>query len=93
MGRAFEEQTKTMKDQQEKQIKAIQNQGQVKAILKYTFNDKDEKLEEIIGLDKIVNPGNLIYRCKDLTADVKFDEFDNALNLLDKIKGRWNKPS
>ena len=93
MRKAFEEQTKTMKDQEEKQIKAIQNQGQVKTIKKYTFNDKDEKLGEIIGLDKIVNPGNLIYRYKDPTADVKFDEFDNAVNLLDKTKGRWNKPS
>ena len=65
----------------------------MKTIKKYTFNDKDEKLEEIIGLDKIVNPGNLIYRYKDPTADVNFDEFDNALNLLDKIKGRWNKSS
>ena len=58
----------------------------MKTIWKYTFNNKDEKLEEIIGLDKIVNAGNLICRCKDPTADVKFDEFDNALNLLGKIK-------
>ena len=46
----------------------------------------DEKLEEITGLDKKVNPDNLIYRYKGPTADVNFDEFDNVLNPLDEIK-------
>ena len=46
----------------------------------------DESLEEISELDKKVNPDNLIYRHKGPTADIKFDKFDNALNLLDKIR-------
>ena len=46
----------------------------------------DERLEKRTTLDKKVNPGNLIYRYKDLIADVKFDEFDNDLDILDKIK-------
>ena len=37
-------------------------------------------------LDKKVKPDNLIYRHKHPTAYVKFDKFDNALNLLDKIR-------
>ena len=37
------------------------------------------------GLDKKINPDNLIYRYKGPTADIKFDEFDNAVNLLDEI--------
>ena len=37
--KAFQEQKK-LKDQGQKQIKAIQNQRQVKAIKKYTYNDK-----------------------------------------------------
>ena len=32
LGKAFEKQIKTIEDQEEKQIKAIQNQGQVKTI-------------------------------------------------------------
>ena len=46
-------------------------------------------LKNITRLDKNVNPVNLIYRYKCSTAaDVKFNEFDNALNFLDKIKER-----
>ena len=33
----------------------------------------DERLEEMNELGKKVDPDKLIYRCKDLTADVKFD--------------------
>ena len=28
----------------------------------------------------------MIYRCKGNTADVKFDEFDNAFNIINKIQ-------
>ena len=65
MGKAFEKQIKTIEDQGEKQIKAIQGQEQVKAIKKYTedtsliskqksiFNELiDERLEKITNLDK-----------------------------------------
>ena len=45
----------------------------------------DERLEEITSLDKKVSPDNLVYRQKGQTADVKFDEFDNAFYLIDKI--------
>ena len=99
MGKAFEEQTRRVKVQIEKHIKAIQNQGQVKTNKKYIYNNKDnpliskifnkladERLKKITGLDKKVNPDNLIYRYKGHTAGEKFDEFDNALNPLDKIK-------
>ena len=59
---------KTIEDQAEKQIKTIQDQGQVKTIKKYTFDDKDtpliskqkeifnelvdERFEKIVDLDK-----------------------------------------
>ena len=45
-----------------------------------------ERLEEITGSDKEVNSDNLIYRYKGSAADAKFNKFDNAPNLLDKIK-------
>ena len=65
-----------MEDQGEKQLKAIQNQVQVKKIKKYTYDDEDslliskakeifnkladKRLDEITKLDKKVNPDNLI---------------------------------
>ena len=44
LGKAFEIQIKTIEDQGEKQIKSIKNQRQVKAIKKYTYDDKDGPL-------------------------------------------------
>ena len=91
-----------MKTQEKKQIKAIQNQGQVKKIKKYTYDDKDspliskqkeifkkladKRLEEITKLDNKVNSDDLIYKYKDPTADEEFDEFDNGLDLIDKMR-------
>ena len=42
--------------------------------------------EKIIDLDKEVNSNDLTYRYKSNTADVKFDEFDSALNIINKIQ-------
>ena len=42
--------------------------------------------EEITKLDEKVTPDDLIYKYKGPTADAKFDEFDNAFSLLDKIR-------
>ena len=102
LGKAFEKQIKTIEDQGEKQIKAIQDQEQVKTIKKYDYDDEDtpfiskqkeifnelvdERREKITDLDKKVNSDDLIYRYKGNTADVKFDEFDNALNIINKIQ-------
>ena len=102
LGKAFEKQIKTIEDQGEKQIKAIQNQGQVKTIKKYTYDDEDspliskqkeifnklvdERLDEITELDKKVNLDDLAYRYKGKSPDEKFDKYDNALDLIDKIK-------
>ena len=101
-GKAFEKQIKTIEDQGEKQIKAIQDQGQVKTIKKYAYDAEDtpfiskqkeifnelvdERREKITDLDKKVNSDDLIYRYKGNTADVKFDKFDNALNIINKIQ-------
>ena len=41
LGKAFEKQIKTIEDQREKQLKVIQNQGQVKTIKKYNYYDED----------------------------------------------------
>ena len=68
MGKAFKKQTKTIEDQREKQIKAIQDQAQIKTIKKDTYSIEDgpsiskqkeifnkladERLEKITELDK-----------------------------------------
>ena len=67
LGKAFEKKKKIEK-QGKRQIKAIKNQGEIKAIKKYAYSDKDspliskqkerfnklvdERLEEISNLDK-----------------------------------------
>ena len=102
MGKPFEKQIKTIEYQGGKQIKAILDQGQVKTIKKYAsdaegtpfiskqkeiFNKLvDERSEKITDLDKKINSDDLIYRYKGNTADVKFDEFDNALKVINKIQ-------
>ena len=93
---------KTIEDQGEKQIKAIQDQGQVKTLKKYTYNNEgtplisnqkeifnefaDERFEKIVDWDKKVNTDDLIYKYKGNTADEKLDKFDNALNIVNKVK-------
>ena len=69
MWKAFEKQIKTNEDQVKKQIKAIQDQGKVKIIKKYDYDNEDipfiskqketfnglvdERFEKITDLDKI----------------------------------------
>ena len=99
--KAFEKQTKTIEDKGQKQIKGIQDKVQVKTIEKYAYDSDDapliskqkeifnelveEKLEKITDLDKKVNSNDLIYRYKGKNADVKFEEFDNAIDITNKI--------
>ena len=95
---------KTIEDKEEKQIKAIQNQGQVKAVKKYTYdNDEDglsiSKQKEIFN--KLVD--EILDELTKLDKKVNHDEliyrykgktpnennmYDNALNFIDKIKKR-----
>ena len=46
----------------------------------------DGRREKIADLDKKVNRDDLIYRYRGSTADAKFDKFDNALNIINKIQ-------
>ena len=46
----------------------------------------DERLEKITDLDKKVNRDGLIYRFKGRLTDRQFDEFDNALCIINKIR-------
>ena len=54
---------------------------------KEIFNElADKKIEEITNLDKQADPDDLLYSYKGNTADAKFNQFDNASSLLDKIR-------
>ena len=46
----------------------------------------DERLKKITNLDERVNHDDLIYRYKGKVADKKFNEFDNALDVIDKLQ-------
>ena len=88
-GKAFEKQIKTIENQGEKQVKATQNQWQIKTIKKYSYDEEDtpfiskqkeafnelvdERLEKIADLDERLNSGDLIYRYKGKNDDWKFD--------------------
>ena len=102
LGKAFKKHIKAIKDHGEKQIKAIQDQGQLKTIKKYVYNTGDiplilkqkeifngivdERLKKQLIQIKKVNSDDLIYRYKSNSPDLTFDEFDNALALIDKIR-------
>ena len=76
LGKAFQKQTKTIEGQGKKQIKAIQDEGKVKKIERYVYDDEDnpfiskqkeifnalvdERLEKIADLDEKVNSNDLI---------------------------------
>ena len=55
LGKGFEKQTEKIEDQGEKQIKAIQNQGQVKTIKKYTYTYDNEDTPLIQKQKEIFN--------------------------------------
>ena len=54
---------------------------------KEIFNELvDERLEEITDLDKRVDSADLIYRYKGKSADAKFDKFDHAFDIINKVR-------
>ena len=78
--KAFGKQIKTNEDQGEKQIKA-------KTIKKYAYDAEDKEIfNELVDERRDVNSDDLIYRYKGNTVDLKFDKFDNALNIINKIQ-------
>ena len=86
-----EKEIKAIQDQgQVKTIKEYNDDAEDTSFIskqKEIFNELvDERLEKITDLDKKkVNNDDLIYRYKGNIADVKFDEFDNAFDIIDMI--------
>ena len=78
LGKAFERQAKTIKDQGEKPIKAIQNKRPIKSIEKFTYDINDspivlkekeiynnlteENFEKVNNLDKSVDINKLVFK-------------------------------
>ena len=102
--KAFEKQIKTIEDQGEKQIKAIQDKRPTKSIEKivYDINDRpivlkekeiydkltEEIFEKINNLEKKVDIDKLAFKYKGNTSDEDLSKFDDALDLINKIRGR-----
>ena len=54
---------------------------------KEIFNElADKRRKEITELDKIVNLDDSVCRYKGKSPDEKFDKYDNALDLINKIR-------
>ena len=99
-GKAFEKQTKTIKEQGEK--KTIQDKRPIKSIEKFTYDIIDnpivlkekeiynklteESFEKINNLEKSVDNNKLVFKYKGNAAGKDFSKFDNALDLINKIR-------
>ena len=102
MGKAFEKQTKTIEDQGEKQVKAIQDKRPIKSIEKFTYDINDspivlkekemynrlteESFDKINNLEKSVDTNKLVCKYKGNTADEDFSKFDNTFYLINKVR-------
>ena len=102
LGKAFEKQTKTIEDQGEKQIKATRDKRSIKSIEKFNYDINDspivlqekeiynklteESFEKISTLDKRDNIDKLMFKFRGNTADEDFSGFDNAVELISKIR-------
>ena len=97
MGKAFEKRAKAIEDQGEKQIKAIQHKRPIKSIEKFTYDINDSpivlkekeihnKLTEESFEDKKVDTHKFVFKYKGNTSDEDFSKFDNALDLISKIR-------
>ena len=100
--KAFEKQTKTIEDQGEKQIKAIQDKRSIKSTVKFTcdINDSpkvlkekeiykkltEERFDKIRNLGKSGDTDKLVFKYKGNTNDEDISKSDNALDFINKIR-------
>ena len=99
MGKAFEKQTKTIEDQGEKQIKAIQDNKR-QLINDDDYKDKlllskereifkninDKRLDKIKELNNKINYDNLKYVVVSSSKKFDFDSLENPIAFLNDIK-------
>ena len=100
LGKAFQEQIKTIKEQGEKQVKAIQDKEFNKSTKEPEYVSGDdpmvleqkkiynklskEKKDEIDKLDKTIDRKELIYKYKGNTSDADFREYYGA-NMVEVL--------
>ena len=97
LGKAFEKQTKTIEEQEKKQIDAITNQN--KRLEEVSTNKDDdhkdkeifnelvkERFAKIIELTDEINQNDLVYYFKGSSARKRFDDFNNGVNHFEKIR-------
>ena len=99
LGKAFEKQIKTIKDQDEKQVNALENlkpkketkpigdesNNQSKATI--MFNELVNKRKELMSkLYDSIDYNNLKFECVVSTIDVSFYEYENSKELFNMIK-------
>ena len=85
--------TEKNKEKQLKTIKTIKKYGYDAEDNPFISKQKgivnelvDERCEKVTDLDKKVNSDDLIYRYTGNIADINFDEFNNGLDIIDKIR-------
>ena len=96
LGKALENQTKTIQSQGENQIKAIEKHGKqlVKCneFLEYSLplgifeNHIDERMEEMKELHESIDFENLIYHFKGENAGININDFINAETFYNNLK-------
>ena len=104
MGKAFEKQTKTIEDQGQKQIDALENlkpkeetkptedKSNNKSKASIIFNELINKRKNIMGgLYDGVDYNNLEFECVDPTKDVNFYEYKDSKELFHVIKNNQIK--
>ena len=91
--KTFQKQTKTIKEQERKQIDAITNQNERLVALTnkddHKHNYKEiceepvkERFDKMKELTEEINQNDLIYYFKDNTLRKKFDDFNNDIELF-----------
>ena len=100
MGKAFEKQIKTIEDQGEKQIDALKDLKQAKAITYKSDDDNDktstskeiydeileEWIAEIIKMSKEISHGDLGYDFKGPTASINFGKYGGPMYIYGHMK-------
>ena len=100
MGKAFEKQTKTIEDQGEKQIKAIQDYKQLVNINNEEYKDElllskereifkdiyNKRLDKLVELNNKIDYNNLKYIVVSSGDEYDFNNLDGPLTFLNNIK-------
>ena len=95
LGKAFDKQIKTIKDQGDKQVKAlkflepksIENEFSKQSINQDIYNKIfEERIDEILEISKKINYANLVYDFKGSTPPINFINFEGPMYTYNQLK-------